>query len=267
MWDATQYLKFANERSRPFFDLLTRVQAEGVRRVADLGCGPGNLTRTLAERWPDACVLGVDHSAEMLEQAQPLTIPGRLEFVQADVASWTPETPFDLVVSNAAFQWVNDHARLLEHLKRMLASDGTLAVQMPYHFQDPAHLAIEATKSDPRWRAALEGVGLHQQSVMPIAWYVDRLHELGFAVDAWQTTYIHVLTGPDPVLEWFKGSALRPYLNKLEGPTRDAFLADLATRFEAAYAPKGNVTLLPFPRIFFVATLCEDAVAANALRA
>jgi trans-aconitate 2-methyltransferase len=252
MWDASQYLKYADERSRPFFDLLARVRSDGAKFIADLGCGPGNLTRTLAERWPAAGVVGVDNSPEMLEQAS--ANPGRLEFVQADLASWTPDQPLDLIVSNAAFQWVDHHDALLVRLAGMLAAGGTLAVQMPYHFEDPAHLIIEETKADPRWSAALKGVGLHQKSVMPLAWYVERLHDLGFAVDAWETIYLHVLTGDDPVLEWFKGSALRPLLHALEPQAKIAFLRELGNRLKAAYPARGSVTLLPFPRLFFVAT-------------
>ena len=123
-----------------------------------------------------------------------------------------------------------------------------------YHFENPAHLAIEQTKADPRWIAALQGVGLHQKSVRPLVWYVERLHDLGFVVDAWQTTYIHVLTGANPVLEWFKGTALRPLLSALRPKAQDEFLQELGSRFNAAYPPKDNVTYLPFPRIFFVAT-------------
>jgi trans-aconitate 2-methyltransferase len=254
MWDAAQYLKYSDERSRPFFDLLARVSREKLELMADLGCGPGNLTRTLTERWPTAQVLGVDNSPEMLEQARRLAIPGRLEFVQADIASWSPDKPADLIVSNAAFHWVPDHGSLLSRVARKLSSDGILAVQMPYHFQHPAHLAIEEAKADPRWRESLKGVGLHQQSVMPLQWYVERLHEIGFTVDAWQTTYIHVLSGENPVLEWYKGSALRPLLKALEPQAQAEFLVELGERLKAAYPPKGGVTLLPFPRLFFVAT-------------
>jgi trans-aconitate 2-methyltransferase len=143
---------------------------------------------------------------------------------------------------------------LLARLVKPLSSDGTLAVQMPYHFQDPAHLLIEETKADPRWRESLKGVGLHQQSVKPISWYVERLHDLGLVVDAWQTTYLHVLSGENPVLEWFKGTALRPLLKVLQPQAQVEFLRQLGDRFKAAYPPRGGVTLLPFPRLFFVAT-------------
>jgi trans-aconitate 2-methyltransferase len=254
MWDATQYLKYSEERARPFFDLLARVRRKSTAFIADLGCGPGNLTQSLAERWPDARLIGVDYSAEMLEQARPAALPGRLDFVRADFTAWTPATPLDLIVSNAAFQWVPDHAALLTRLAGLLTPGGTLAVQMPYHFQDPSHLIIEETKADPRWNQALKGVGLHQQSVMPLVWYVERLLGLGFAVDAWQTTYIHVLTGENPVLEWFKGSALRPLLKALEPAAQCDFLHELGSRFKAAYPAQESRTLLPFPRLFLVAT-------------
>jgi trans-aconitate 2-methyltransferase len=259
MWDAGQYLKYAEERSRPFFDLLARVRLEHADLITDLGCGPGNLTRALAEHWPSAHVVGVDNSPEMLGQAKPLSISGRLHFVQADIASWSPDKPVDLIVSNAALQWVSDHEVLLARLAKMLAPDGTLALQMPYHFENPAHLAIEEAKADPRWRAALQGVGLHQKSVMPLVWYVEHLHDLGFLVDAWQTTYIHVLTGENPVLEWFKGTALRPLLNRLEPRAKAEFLHELGNRFQTAYPARKGVTLLPFPRLFVVATLSRSS--------
>jgi trans-aconitate 2-methyltransferase len=254
MWDAAQYLKYTDERSRPFSDLLARVRKVDADFIADLGCGPGNLTRALAERWPSARVVGVDNSAEMLEQAKALAMPGRLDFVQADLASWTADKPIDLLVSNAAFQWVTNHDALFARLAGMLSADGVLAVQMPYHFQNPAHVIIEETKSDPRWSAALHGVGLHQKSILPIVWYVTRLHDMGFGVDAWETIYLHVLTGENPVLEWFKGTALRPLLNALEPQAKEEFLHAVGMRLKAAYLPRGGVTLLPFPRLFVVAT-------------
>lgn len=254
MWDANQYLKYADERSRPFFDLLGRVQKENVRFAVDLGCGPGNLTRTLCERWPQAQVLGVDSSQDMLEQARALAIPGRLDFVQANVHSWSPDRPVDLIVSNAALQWVSDHESLFPRLAKMLAPGGVLAVQMPFHFENPAHLAMEAIKESPRWRDILQGVGLHQKSVRPLPWYVERLHDLGLTVDAWQTAYLHVLTGENPVLEWFMGTALRPMLAKLPENERDEFLADIGQRFKADYPERSGITLFTFPRLFFVAS-------------
>jgi trans-aconitate 2-methyltransferase len=255
MWDAEQYLKYSDERARPFFDLLARVRKDNVRRIADVGCGPGNLTKTLNERWPHAHVVGVDNSAEMLQQAKPVAIPGRLEFVLADAASWSSAQPLDLIVSNAALQWVDAHDLLLQRFCTMLAPGGVLAVQVPYYFEHPAHLAIEETKAQPRWRVVLQGVGLHQKSVLPLTWYVERLHDLGFTVDAWETTYFHVLKGDNPVLEWYKGTALRPLLAQLDAKSQEEFLAELGGQLRAAYPARDGVTLMPFPRLFFVATL------------
>jgi trans-aconitate 2-methyltransferase len=253
MWDPAQYLKFSGERGRPWADLLARVHCENPAYIADLGCGAGNVTRTLAERWPGARIVGVDSSTEMLDRAKMHAIAGRLEFVQADIANFNPENRLDLLVSNAALHWLPHHERMLARLVTLLAPRGTLAVQMPYHFQNPAHVIVEEMKEDPRWSGCLRGVGLHQQSVMPPLWYVQRLLELGLAVDAWQTTYLHVLTGENPVLEFLKGSALRPLLLALEPQSQAAFLEELARRLRAAYPAHGAVTVMPYPRLFFVA--------------
>jgi len=253
MWDAGEYLRFADERGRPFADLLAQVTPVAARRIADLGCGTGSLTRTLAERWPAARVVGVDRAPEMLARAAPLGVPGRLEFVQADLADWSPGEPVDLLVSNAALQWVADHDALLGRLAAMLAPGGTLAVQMPNRSQTPSHAAVEETAADPRWAGSLRGVGLHRESVLPIARYVHRLHELGCRVNAWETTYLHVLRGENPVLGWLKGTALRPLLGRLVPADADAFLGALGRRLQAAYPARGDVTLFPMPRLFFVA--------------
>jgi trans-aconitate 2-methyltransferase len=255
MWDPQQYLKFSQERARPFFDLLSQVKRESVRNGVDLGCGPGELTHLLAERWsrPAARFVGVDNSPEMLEKARVLTILGRLTFELGDIATWKSDVPLDLIVSNAALHWVPDHARLLLELADMLAPDGTIAVQMPSRFQTPAQQAIDETVRQPRW-SVLQDVGLRPDCVKPIAWYVERLHDLAFEVNAWETTYVHVLSGADPVLEWLKGTALRPLLVRLDAEAKDEFLRELGGRLRIAYPPAGEHTLFPFPRIFFVAT-------------
>ncbi len=254
MWDADQYLKFQDERSRPFFDLLAQVRTGTPRTIVDLGCGPGHLSHTLSERWPQARVLGIDNSASMLQQAQPLSVAGRMEFELADIAEWSPREPIDLIVSNAALQWVRHHDRLLPRLAGMLAPGGTLAVQVPDFFHMPAHAAIDAVAAEPGWAGALREVGVPRDSVQPIEWYVHALIELGFEVNAWQTTYIHVLRGKDAVLEWFKGSALRPFLAALDAKLAAEFLGEVRWRLDAAYPEKNGVTLLPFPRLLFVAT-------------
>jgi trans-aconitate 2-methyltransferase len=254
MWDADQYLKFSDERSRPFFDLLAQVRCEQPASIVDLGCGTGHLTRVAADRWPQARVLGVDNSANMLAQTQPLSIRGRLEFELADIEAWSPPQPVDLILSNAALQWVRHHERLLPRLAGMLTPGGTLAVQLPDFFHMPAHAEIDATAAQPKWAARLQDAGVPRDSVQPIAWYVHQLLELGFAVNAWQTTYMHVLRGENPVLEWFKGTALRPFLAQLDAAASLEFLAEVGRRLQGAYPPKNGVTLLPFPRLFFVAT-------------
>ncbi|HZZ80961.1 MAG TPA: methyltransferase domain-containing protein [Gemmataceae bacterium] len=253
MWDPTQYLKYSDERSRPFFDLLARVRCNNPSLIVDLGCGPGNLTQTLTERWPAARVVGVDASDEMLAQAKDRAIPGRLDFMRGDITAWTPSQPIDLLVSNAAFQWVPGHGTLFPRLVGMLAPQGALAVQVPHHFEGPAHHIFEQVKTSSRWRGALQGVGLNHNSVMPAIWYVELLHGLGLTVDAWETTYIHVLTGENPVLEWFKGSALRPLLKALGPQAQLELLDEVGKLLKAAYPAKEGVTLLPFPRIFLIA--------------
>jgi trans-aconitate 2-methyltransferase len=255
MWDANQYNKFAAERERPFADLVEQAAQSGteIRQIVDLGCGPGRLTRQLAERWPAAHVVGVDNSPEMLTKAQPLTVPGRLEFVQADLALWSPDQPVDLILSNAALHWIADHERLLTRLAGWLGPSGTLAVQMPNRFDGPVQQAIDATAADPRWAAQLRGVGLHRGSVQPVEWYARCLQGLGFVVNAWETTYVHVLAGENPVLEWFRGTGLRPLLARLDATAAEQFCADLAARLTALYPPRDGTTLFPMPRLFFVA--------------
>jgi trans-aconitate 2-methyltransferase len=254
MWDANQYLKYARERARPFFDLLAQVRNSDVRTAVDLGCGPGELTCVLSERWPAARVLGIDNSPEMLTKAAAHAIPGRLEFVAADLATWKPAQPCDLLFSNAALQWVSDHEQLFARLVGLLAPGGTLAVQMPYHMATPAQQAIDAAAREGPWQPLLAGVGLQPECVLPLLWYVRLLTGLGLVVDAWETTYLHILTGANPVLEWMKGTALRPLLDRLDTGSQEAFLADVGRRLRAAYPAVKDVTLFPFPRIFVVAT-------------
>jgi trans-aconitate 2-methyltransferase len=254
MWDADQYTKFSRERSRPFDDLMAQVTVERPEFIVDLGCGTGSLTRTLAERWPAARVLGVDSSVEMLEKARPQAIPGRLEFTQSDIGQWKPDRPADLIVSNAALHWIPDHDALFRRLAGMLAPQGTLAVQMPDRFRTPSQEAIEAASANPRWSSRLAGIGLHRDSARPLVWYVAHLRELGFQVNAWQTTYVHVLSGENPVLDWLKGTALRPLLTHLDPEQETDFLHEVGTRLKATFPPTGDVTFFPMPRLLFVAS-------------
>jgi trans-aconitate 2-methyltransferase len=251
-WDPGQYGKFRDDRARPFFDLLARVPDRRFGRVADLGCGTGELTRVLAERWPAARVTGVDSSREMLQAAAPRAIAGRLEFVEADIAAWEPPDRFDLVLSNAALQWVPDHGRLLPRLSALLAPRGVLAVQVPANHDWPSHQEILRLAAEEPWASKLTG-RWRPHAVEPLDGYVRTLQAGGLAVDAWETTYVHILQGADPVLEWLKGTALRPVLTVL-GAEAPGFLEALAPRLRAAYPPGPAGTLFPFRRFFFVAT-------------
>jgi trans-aconitate 2-methyltransferase len=253
MWDPGTYLKFEKERSRPFFDLLTQLPEKSFRRIADLGCGPGRLTRRLAERWPEARVIGLDSSQEMLAEAEALSISARLEFEVGDLRTWQPSEPMDLVISSAALQWAPQHESLLPHLLDMLAEGGTLAVQVPDFIEMPLRIAIEQTVQGDRWRTRLAGAGLQPGCIKPLTWYVGELLEHDCEVNAWQTTYVHVLPGDNPVLEWIKGSALRPLLEKLNSAEANDFLQELGGRLRSEYPRNRGLTLFPFPRLFFVA--------------
>jgi trans-aconitate 2-methyltransferase len=253
MWDPGQYARFARERARPFHDLLSQVVLTQVKTVADLGCGSGEMTRTLVDRWPDASVVGVDNSPEMLARAGTHVLPGQLRFERGDLASWRSPVPLDLLVSNAALQWVGDHERVLAGWAAILAPGGVLAVQIPYRFRSITQAALDTAVRNRRWADRLRGVGLSRDSVHPLSWYVRRLLELGLDVNAWKTTYYHLLTGENPVLEWFKGTALRPLLARLEPEEVPSFLAEVGARLLEAHPPRNGVTTLPFTRLFLVA--------------
>ncbi|MBI3854314.1 MAG: methyltransferase domain-containing protein [Planctomycetes bacterium] len=252
MWDADQYERFRGERSRPFFDLLTRIPDRSYRTLIDLGCGTGDLTAALADHWPEARVTGVDLSAEMLAPAKARAVEGQLEFVQADIASWRPPAPVELAVSNAAFQWVKDQPALLKHVVSTLAPKGVLAVQIPDNFGSPSHTLLDEVEEGGPWREKLRTRHRHD-GVLPLSGYVELLWGVGMDVDAWEMTYHHVLAGADAVLEWMKGTALRPILAALEDPERRDFLGAYGAKLRTAYPPSAQGTLFPFRRIFFVA--------------
>jgi trans-aconitate 2-methyltransferase len=260
MWNPATYLQFADERARPFFDLLARVQAENPEFVVDLGCGPGNLTALLADRWPAAHVLGVDNSAAMIEAAQadsarhgpPDRAAGRLAFVQADIRDWFPSRPVDVFTCNAVLQWVPGHLELLTSWVSWLAPGGWLAFQLPGNFDQPSHTILRELAASPRWQPLLRDVQLNRQAAGP-ATYPDLLAAAGCCVDAWETTYLHVLSGPDAVVDWYKGSGLRPVLAALPPEQAAEFTAEYGDRIRAAYPPAAYGTVLPFRRIFVVA--------------
>jgi trans-aconitate 2-methyltransferase len=263
MWDTTQYLRYGGERARPFFDLLARVAAKDPGYVVDMGCGPGNLTVTLAERWPSATVVGVDSSPEMIEAAQARVNPESagsivtnhapgLSFMRDDVRHWKPQALPDVIVSNAVLQWVPEHRELLVEWAGWLADGGWLAFQVPGNFDQPSHAIMREMAGSPRWRPLLRDVNLNRQSADP-ADYAELLAQAGCEVDAWETTYVHILHGADPVLEWYKGTGLRPVLAVLDAEQAADFLAGYGERLRAAYPPRPFGTVFPFRRVFTVA--------------
>jgi trans-aconitate 2-methyltransferase len=252
MWDPEQYERFRGERSRPFFDLLARIPDRSYGSVVDLGCGTGDLTAALADHWPEARVTGVDLSEEMLVPARERAEAGRLGFLKGDLAGWRPEQPADLIVSNAAIQWVADHDALLKHLVSFLGAKGVLAVQMPANFDSPSHTLLKKLGAEQRWAKKL-GKRMRHDLVQPLEWYVEKAWGLGLEVDAWETVYQHVLPGKDAVLEWMKGTGLRPVIAALKGAELDAFLAAYSKKLSAVYPETPSGTRFPFRRIFFVA--------------
>lgn len=251
-WDPGQYLRFRELRLRPALDLLARVDPDGPPGlVVDLGCGPGNLTARLAERWPTAEVIGVDASPSMLAAARR-DHPG-LSWVEADLAAYRPPRPADVVFSNAALHWLPDHRALLPTLLGRVAPGGRLAVQVPDEWDAPSHTAgFEIARSD-RWRARL-GDAMDDQPLLTAAEYLDVLLPVAADVDLWTTTYHHVLAGPDPVVEWFEGSFLRAFLSRLDEADGEAFVAEYAARMARAYPPRPDGrTVMAFRRLFLVA--------------
>jgi trans-aconitate 2-methyltransferase len=251
-WDPDRYLAFADERGRPFVDLVARVGAEGPAIVVDLGCGPGNLTDLLADRWPDADVVGLDSSPAMIQQARARG--SRVAYEVADLREWvsTPaRTPVDVLISNATLQWVPGHLDLLPGLVGAVAPGGWLGFQVPGNFDEPSHtiraeLAAEAPYAEHTRDVAVPS------SHDPAA-YLDALAGLGCAVDAWETTYLHVLTGDDPVFTWVSGTGARPTLQALPDDLRPRFEREFRRRLAAAYPAHEFGVVLPFRRVFVVA--------------
>ena len=250
MWDPAIYLEFADERARPFGDLLVQVLADAPDRVVDLGCGPGQLTASLADRWPLADILGVDSSAEMIARAQAYA-HHHLEFVVQDLRAWRPDAPVDVIVSNATLQWVPEHRRLLPALLAALAPGGWLAFQVPGNFDEPSHQLLHELADEPRFAAFT--AGRERPTACDAATYLADLAGLGCVVNAWETTYLHVLTGPDPVFRWISGTGARPVLQALPEDRREEFVSEYKRRLADAYPEQPYGTLLPFRRVFVVA--------------
>lgn len=262
-WDPQQYLRHAGHRTRPFHDLLARIPelpAGDSPRIADLGCGPGNVTVLMVDRWPGARITGYDSSADMLGKAASYAGPtpggGSLDFAPADAATWIPEEPFDLIVSNAALQWVPGHADSFGAWIDSLRPGGTLAFQVPGNFTSPSHALLGELCDTPQWRDRLGDKGRRFVHILQPGEYLERLLDHGCRADTWETTYVQVLQGEDPVLDWVKGTALRPVLTALadDPEAREEFLDQYRDLLRKAYPPGPHGTVFPFRRIFAVAT-------------
>ena len=252
-WDPVQYTMYADERSRPFFELIARIDVGAPSDLVDLGCGPGGLTATLLQRWPDARVVGVDSSADMVAAAREHEVAGRLSFVQADAADWSPDDRVDVVVANALLQWVPGHIDLVRRFASWLQPGGVLAFQVPDNFDEPSHTLLRDLRASPRWASRLAANADRSAGVERPETYLRALVDAGLEPDVWQTSYLHVLTGEDAVLEWVKGTALRPVLSALESDEeRAAFLTDYAALLREAYPTQPWGTVFPFRRTFAV---------------
>ncbi|MBV1945672.1 trans-aconitate 2-methyltransferase [Streptomyces sp. BV129] len=256
-WDPAQYLRHSGHRLRPFTDLLARVPALPAERprIADLGCGPGNATALLAERWPAARITGYDNSPEMLERARAGQEGDLLDFAFADARTWTPGEPHDLILTNATLQWVPGHLDRFADWTAALKPGGAFALQVPDNTDAPLHALMRELAATPRWASRLADILRAPDSVHTPGAYLDRLARLGLATDVWQTTYQHVLTGEDPVLDWVKGTGLRPALTALadDPDARDAFVTEYRDLLRKAYPTTPYGTVLPFRRLFAVA--------------
>ena len=249
-WDPSQYLKFADHRLRPALDLLARVPVADCKTVWDLGCGAGNVTQLIRERWPQAHITGLDNSPDMLKQAR--AFPG-IDWVEGDVSSWTAPQPADLVFSNAVLHWIDGHAQLFPRLLQQVTRGGVLAVQMPRNFQAPSHVLLYETAARGPWAATLVPYLRPSPVAGPEAYY-DWLMGYATQLDIWETEYLHVLQGENAVLEWTKGTAVRPLLERVDPAQRGDFLAAYAEALREAYPRHGDgMTLFPFRRLFIVA--------------
>jgi trans-aconitate 2-methyltransferase len=260
-WDPESYLAYADERGRPFVELLARVRAAAPGTVVDLGCGPGNLTALLAERWPGARVTGIDSSPEMVEAACA-SVSG-IDFEVGDLREWvstgsttggSSTTGVDVLVSNATLQWVPGHLELLPALVEVVTPGGWLAFQVPGNFDQPSHTIRADLASEAPYAAHLAAVAT--PAAHDAATYLDALATPGLAVDAWETTYLHVLRGEDPVFTWVSGTGARPALQALEAvdpALRQRFEDEFRRRLRTAYPDTRHGVVLPFRRVFVVA--------------
>lgn len=251
-WDSAQYLKFEAERTRPCRDLIAAIPLQSPAHIIDLGCGPGNSTAALSARWPEARLSGLDSSLAMLDQAR--ADHPHITWIHGDIATWTSETPLDLVFSNAALQWVPDHAALYPHLFRQVAPGGALAVQVPANIDAAAHSLMRVLAASPRWSPFFPAP-VREWHAHSAEYYYDVLSPLTPHIDLWYTDYQHILAGPAAIAEWYRGTGLRPFLASLpDDAAREAFVADYIAGLVEKFPlrPDGRV-LFPFRRLFLIA--------------
>ena len=251
-WDSGQYLRFASERSRPALDLVARIDLAAPRLAVDLGCGPGNSTPILKARWPAADVTGLDSDADMLNAARR-DHPG-IAFAAADIAAWRPDECYDLVFSNAALQWVGDHERLFPRLFDAVAAGGALAVQMPRNHDFETHALMRRVAAEGPWAERLAGARA-PSPVKPSEFYYDCLAPRSAGFTIWETDYIQIMDGPDAIVSWLMGTGLRPFLARLAPDEQPVFLDRHKALLAEAFPPRADgKIMLPYPRLFFIAT-------------
>jgi trans-aconitate 2-methyltransferase len=252
-WSAEQYLKFEDERTRPARDLLAQVWLDDPRRVVDIGCGPGNSTELLVKRWPQAKITGVDNSADMLRQARE-RLPGH-NFIEANIAHWVAPVGTEVVFANAVFQWVPNHLKHMQRLLGALAPGGVLAVQMPDNLDEMTHILMREVAFQEPWRQQLSTAAELRDILPKPGVYYDALRPLCSRLEIWHTVYNHALDSAAGIVEWVKGTGLRPFVDPLSLPDRKAYLAAYTARIAAAYPPQADgKVLLRFPRLFIVAS-------------
>lgn len=249
-WEPAVYMRFGDERTRPAVELLARIRSDNPGRVVDLGCGPGNSTGVLAARWPRAHLEGVDSSADMLREARRLDV--RAEWIEADIATWSPTSRYDVIFSSATLQWLDDHRTLIPRLMGFVARGGTFAFQVPHNMDAPSHRLMREAAAAGSWKRKLAQV--REVTVLSSAEYFDILSACGADVDIWETDYLHILEGEDAVYKWVSATGLRPFVQALSGDEKEAFIADYKKRVATAYPRRADgTTLFPFKRLFALA--------------
>jgi trans-aconitate 2-methyltransferase len=251
-WNPELYLKYADERTQPSYDLVSRIKLANPARIIDVGCGPGNSTQALRERWPNADISGLDNSPEMIEKARSAYPQG--QWILADAANWRPDARYDIVFSNAVLQWLPHHESLIEKLYACVHSQGALAVQIPANYNSPLYRAILRVAARPEWKDTLEGCEA-RLTYHPVGFYYDLLSTLSSRFYVWHTIYYHVMASHQGLIDWYASTGMRPYLERLANQEqRRAFQAQILEACRPDYPAQADGRILfPFQRLFFIA--------------